>query len=309
MTQPGIVVRKRSVLRQMTKHRQVYVILLPVLLYYLIFNYGPMFGNVIAFQRYSITRGMLKSPFVGFKHFASFLQNYTFWRLLRNTVMINLYGLIFGFPASIILALLLNELRGTKFKRTVQTLTYMPYFISTVVVSGLMLDFLSTRGMINEIVKMFGGQPIQFLVRPELFWGVYTASEVWQGVGWGSIIYLSALAGIDQELYEAAAIDGSNRAGRLWHVTLPGILGTIMIMLILRIGQMLSLGYEKILLIYSTTVYSTADVISTYVYRKGLLEQDFSYSTAVGLFNSVVNFILLLSANKLSRSATGSGLW
>jgi putative aldouronate transport system permease protein len=293
----------------MMKHRQVYAILLPVLLYYLIFNYGPMFGNVIAFQRYSITRGMLNSPFVGFKHFISFLNNYTFWRLLRNTVMINLYGLIFGFPAPIILALLLNELRGTKFKRTVQTLTYMPYFISTVVVSGLMLDFLSTRGMINEIVKMFGGQPIQFLVRPELFWGVYTASEVWQGVGWGSIIYLSALAGIDQELYEAAAIDGSNRGGRLWHVTLPGILGTIMIMLILRIGQMLSLGYEKILLIYSTTVYSTADVISTYVYRKGLLEQDFSYSTAVGLFNSVVNFILLLSANRLSRSATGSGLW
>ncbi|MDR2657638.1 MAG: ABC transporter permease subunit [Oscillospiraceae bacterium] len=309
MTQPGIAVRRRSVLRQMMKHRQVYAILLPVLLYYLIFNYGPMFGNVIAFQRYSITRGMLNSPFVGFKHFISFLNNYTFWRLLRNTVMINLYGLIFGFPAPIILALLLNELRGTKFKRTVQTLTYMPYFISTVVVSGLMLDFLSTRGMINEIVKMFGGQPIQFLVRPELFWGVYTASEVWQGVGWGSIIYLSALAGIDQELYEAAAIDGSNRGGRLWHVTLPGILGTIMIMLILRIGQMLSLGYEKILLIYSTTVYSTADVISTYVYRKGLLEQDFSYSTAVGLFNSVVNFILLLSANRLSRSATGSGLW
>ncbi|MDR0396592.1 MAG: ABC transporter permease subunit [Oscillospiraceae bacterium] len=309
MTQPAVAPRRRSILRQMAKHRQVYVILLPVLLFYLIFNYGPMFGNVIAFQRYSITRGILKSPFVGLAHFRSFLKNYTFWRLLRNTVMINLYGLIFGFPAPIILALLLNELRGARFKRTVQTLTYMPYFISTVVVSGLMVDFLSTRGMINEIVKIFGGQPVQFLVRPELFWGVYTASEVWQGVGWGSIIYLSALSGIDQELYEASAIDGANRAGRLWHVTLPGILGTIMIMLILRIGQMLSLGYEKILLIYSTTVYSTADVISTYVYRKGLLDQDFSYSTAVGLFNSVVNFVLLLSANKLSRSATGGGLW
>ena len=301
--------RRRGLLAMVHKHRHVYIILLPILVYYAIFHYGPMFGNVIAFQNYSITRGILKSPFVGFRHFDKFLHNYTFWRLLRNTVMINLYGLVFGFPAPIALALLLNEVRHRFFKRTVQTLTYMPYFVSTVVIAGLMLDFLNTRGLVNEFIKFFGGEPIQFLVRADLFWGVYTVSEIWQGVGWGSIIYLSALSGIDQELYEAASIDGASRMGKLIHVTIPGILGTIMIMLILRIGQLLSLGYEKILLIYTPNIYETADVISTYVYRKGLLEQDFSYSTAVSLFNSVINFILLVSANRVSKLTTGNGLW
>lgn len=300
---------RRPILRAIAKHKHVYVILLPVLVYYAIFCYGPMFGNIIAFQDYSITRGIFKSSFVGWKHFVSFLKNYTFWRLLRNTVMINLYGLAFGFPASIILALLLNEVRRSWFKRTIQTVTYMPYFVSTVVVAGLMLDFLNTRGMINELIAFFGGERVQFLVNANMFWGVYTVSEIWQGVGWGSIIYLSALSGIDQELYEAAAIDGANRMGKLIHVTIPGILGTIMIMLILRIGQMLTLGYEKILLIYTPSIYETADVISTYVYRKGLLEQNYSYSTAVSLFNSVINFILLVSANKVSKAATGNGLW
>ena len=301
--------RRSSTLRSILKHRQVYIILLPVLAYYIVFCYGPMFGNIIAFQDFSITKGIADSRFVGLKHFRSFLNNYTFWRLLRNTVMINLYGLAFAFPAPIILALMLNEVRGTGFRRTIQTMTYMPYFVSTVVVGGLMLEFLHTRGMINELIVALGGQSTQFLVRSDKFWGIYTISEIWQGVGWGSIIYLSALSGIDQDLYEAAAIDGAGRAKRLWHITIPGILSTIMIMLILRIGQMLSLGYEKILLIYSASVYETADVISTYVYRKGLLERDFSYSTAVSLFNSVINFILLLTANRLSRKATGNALW
>ena len=301
--------RKKSVLLEMVKHRNVYIILLPVLIYYVIFAYGPMFGNVIAFQNYSITRGIFQSPFVGLKHFQSFLNNYTFWRLLRNTIMINLYGLVFGFPASIILALLLNELRVVWFKRTVQTVTYLPHFISVVVVAGMMMDFLNTRGMINAVVALFGGNPVHFLTNADMFWGVYTVSEIWQGIGWGSIIYLSALSGIDQELYEAASIDGANRLDKLIHVTLPGIQGTIMIMLILRIGQMLSLGFEKILLIYTPSIYETADVISTYVYRKGLLEQNFGYSAAVGLFNSAVNFTLLLSANKISKALTGAGLW
>ena len=301
--------RKKSVFAEIVKHRNVYIILLPVLAYYVIFAYGPMFGNVIAFQDYSITRGIFESPFVGLKHFRNFLNNYTFWRLLRNTIMINLYGLIFGFPASIILALLLNELRVTWFKRTVQTITYLPHFISVVVVAGMMLDFLNTRGMINAVIALFGGKPVQFLATANLFWGVYTVSEIWQGIGWGSIIYLSALSGIDQEQYEAASIDGANRLDKLLHVTLPGIQGTIMIMLILRIGQMLSLGFEKILLIYNPSIYETADVISTYVYRKGLLEQNFGFSAAVGLFNSAINFVLLLSANRISKALTGNGLW
>jgi putative aldouronate transport system permease protein len=300
---------RRSRWKTMRKYKNVYIILLPVILYYLIFAYGPMVGNVIAFQDYSITKGLFNGKWVGFKHFKSFLTNYTCFRLIRNTLMINLYGLIFGFPAPIILALLLNEVKISWYKRFVQTITYMPYFISTVVVAGMMLDFLDTRGLINDIIVMLGGKEIQFLVRPEKFWGIYTISEIWQGVGWGSIIYLSALSGVDMDLYEAAAIDGANRFKQLIHVTLPSIMPTIMIMLILRLGQMMSLGYEKILLIYTPAIYETADVISTYVYRKGLLELNFSYSTAVNLFNSVINFILLVTSNRISRALTGSSLW
>lgn len=300
---------RRSRWKTMRKYKNVYIILLPIILYYLIFAYGPMVGNVIAFQDYSITKGLFNGKWVGFKHFKSFLTNYTCFRLIRNTLMINLYGLIFGFPAPIILALLLNEVKISWYKRFVQTITYMPYFISTVVVAGMMLDFLDTRGLINDIIVMLGGKEIQFLVRPEKFWGIYTISEIWQGVGWGSIIYLSALSGVDMDLYEAAAIDGANRFKQLIHVTLPSIMPTIMIMLILRLGQMMSLGYEKILLIYTPAIYETADVISTYVYRKGLLELNFSYSTAVNLFNSVINFILLVTSNRISRALTGSSLW
>lgn len=300
---------RRSRWKTMRKYKNVYITLLPVILYYLIFAYGPMVGNVIAFQDYSITKGLFNGKWVGFKHFKSFLTNYTCFRLIRNTLMINLYGLIFGFPAPIILALLLNEVKISWYKRFVQTITYMPYFISTVVVAGMMLDFLDTRGLINDIIVMLGGKEIQFLVRPEKFWGIYTISEIWQGVGWGSIIYLSALSGVDMDLYEAAAIDGANRFKQLIHVTLPSIMPTIMIMLILRLGQMMSLGYEKILLIYTPAIYETADVISTYVYRKGLLELNFSYSTAVNLFNSVINFILLVTSNRISRALTGSSLW
>ena len=300
---------RRSRWKTMRKYKNVYIILLPVIFYYLIFAYGPMVGNVIAFQDYSITKGLFNGKWVGFKHFKSFLTNYTCFRLIRNTLMINLYGLIFGFPAPIILALLLNEVKISWYKRFVQTITYMPYFISTVVVAGMMLDFLDTRGLINDIIVMLGGKEIQFLVRPEKFWGIYTISEIWQGVGWGSIIYLSALSGVDMDLYEAAAIDGANRFKQLIHVTLPSIMPTIMIMLIRRLGQMMSLGYEKILLIYTPAIYETADVISTYVYRKGLLELNFSYSTAVNLFNSVINFILLVTSNRISRALTGSSLW
>ena len=300
---------RRSRWKTMRKYKNVYIILLPVILYYLIFAYGPMVGNVIAFQDYSITKGLFNGKWMGFKHFKSFLTNYTCFRLIRNTLMINLYGLIFGFPAPIILALLLNEVKISWYKHFVQTITYMPYFISTVVVAGMMLDFLDTRGLINDIIVMLGGKEIQFLVRPEKFWGIYTISEIWQGVGWGSIIYLSALSGVDMDLYEAAAIDGANRFKQLIHVTLPSIMPTIMIMLILRLGQMMSLGYEKILLIYTPAIYETADVISTYVYRKGLLELNFSYSTAVNLFNSVINFILLVTSNRISRALTGSSLW
>ena len=291
------------------RYKHIYIILFPTLLFYLIFCYAPMFGAVIAFQKFSITKGFLDSPFVGLENFRNFLNNYKFWQLMRNTLSINVLGLIFAFPAPIIFALLMNELRCQWFKKTVQTITYMPHFISVVVVSSMVLSFVASDGFINTIRGVFGGEAIQFMTQPKYFWGIYVISDIWQGLGWGSIIYMAALASVDVQLYEAATIDGAGRWKQLLHVTLPGIASTITILLIMRIGQMLTIGYEKIMLLYNPTIYETADVISTYVYRRGLLERDYSYSTAVGLFNSTINFILLLTANYVSKRVSGNGLW
>lgn len=299
----------KSLLKRMAEYKHIYVIILPLLLYYAIFKYAPMFGNVIAFQKYSITRGVFDSKFVGLKNFVDFLSNYKFWTLLKNTLSINFYELIFGFPAPILLALLLNEVRSTKFKKSVQTITYMPHFISTVVISSLILTFVSSDGMINGIREIFGFESISFMTEPKYFYGIYVLSNIWQGIGWGSIIYIAAMASIDMEQYEAATIDGAGRLKQALHITLPGISETIVILLIMRIGRMLTLGYEKIILLYNPAIYETADVISTYVYRRGLLKGDYSYSAAVGMFNSVVNFILLMTANTVSKKLKGSGLW
>lgn len=296
--------------RRIAKYKHIYIILLPVLLYYLIFCYLPMAGNIMAFQKYSITKGIFRSKFVGLANFKSFLTAYNFWQVMRNTLLINIYDLAIGFPAPIILALLLNEVRHIRFKKAVQTITYMPHFISTVVISSMILSFVSSDGLINQIRAMFGGESISYMIMPQYFRTIYVVSNVWQTIGWGSIIYIAALAGVDQELYEAATIDGAGRWKQMLNVTLPGIAPTILILLIMRIGQLLSIGYEKIILLYNPTVYETADVISTYVYRRGLLEGgNYGYSAAVGMFNSVINFILLASANKISRKLSGSGLW
>ena len=296
--------------RRIAKYKHIYIILLPVLLYYLIFCYLPMAGNIMAFQKYSITKGIFRSKFVGLANFKSFLTAYNFWQVMRNTLLINIYDLAIGFPAPIILALLLNEVRHIRFKKAVQTITYMPHFISTVVISSMILSFVSSDGLINQIRALFGGESISYMIMPQYFRTIYVVSNVWQTIGWGSIIYIAALAGVDQELYEAATIDGAGRWKQMLNVTLPGIAPTILILLIMRIGQLLSIGYEKIILLYNPTVYETADVISTYVYRRGLLEGgNYGYSAAVGMFNSVINFILLASANKISRKLSGSGLW
>ena len=306
---PRLGKKKTSLWTQVLKNKHIYVILLPTILFYLIFHYAPMGGLVIAFQKFSVTKGMLGSTWVGLKNFEAFLSDVYFWRLLRNTLMINFWGLLFGFPTPIILALLLNEVKQEKFKKTVQTITYMPHFLSVVVVSSLVLTFVSSNGFINAIIKMCGGDSIAFMSDPKYFRTIYVISDIWQQIGWNSILYISALSGIDQELYEAATIDGAGRWAKLWHITIPGILGTIMITLIMRIGRMLSLGYDKIILLYNPSIYETADVISTYVYRRGLQEADYSYSTAVGMFNSIFNFIFLMAANTFSKKATGSGLW
>lgn len=303
------VERKGGLWADIKKRKNIYIMLIPILLYYIIFYYVPMFGNVIAFQDYKITKGILDSRFVGFKHFSTFLHDFYFWRLLRNTIVINLYNLVFSFPTPIILALLLNEVHNKTFKKCVQTITYMPHFISVVIVCGLVKSFVSTEGVINSVIMAFGGEGIPFLTEPKYFPTVYTVSNIWQSIGWNSIIYLSALSSIDQELYEAAAIDGASRWKQTLHITLPGLLPTISILLIMQIGQMLSVGFEKILLLYNAAIYETADVISTYVYRQGILDANYSYSAAVGLFNSIINFILLMVSNTVSKKSTGNGLF
>lgn len=299
----------KKLAKDIKKNYVVYLMALPVIAFYIIFHYVPMYGVIIAFKQYSPALGVLKSPWVGFKHFKDFFGSVYIWRLLRNTVNITLNELIWGFPAPVILALLINELRNQRYKKVVQTISYIPHFISLVVICGIIRQFCGSGGIINDIIEFFGGTRQDLLAKPEWFVPVYVASGIWQGVGFGTIIYLAALSGISQELYDAAYIDGAGRWKQTLHITIPGIMPTIIILLILRMGSMLSVGYEKILLLYNRVTYETADVISTFVYRKGLMDANYSYSTAVGLFNSVVNFALLILANKLSKKFSDTSLW
>lgn len=295
--------------KDIIKYRYIYLMILPVVLWYFIFCYMPMYGAQIAFKDFNPGLGILKSPWVGLKHFRLFFDGVYFWRTFRNTLLISLYSLIFGFPAPIILALLLNEVSSKRFKRTVQTVTYLPHFISLVVVCGIIREFTATEGIINTVIEMFGGERRSMLLAPELFRSIYVVSGIWQNIGWDSIIYLAALSGVDPTYYDAAIVDGAGRFKRVLHVTLPGIAPTIIILLILRIGQIMNVGFEKIILLYNENIYETADVISSYVYRKGILEQSYSYSAAVGLFNSVINFLLVIIANTISRKVNETSLW
>ncbi|OBZ17657.1 sugar ABC transporter permease [Bacillus sp. FJAT-26390] len=297
-------------LRGWSRHKYIYFMLLPVVVYYVVFLYMPMYGLQIAFKDFSPAKGIWASDWVGLKHFVSFYESYYFWRLIRNTVMISIYELVFGFPAPILLALLLNEIRKRAFKNIVQSITYLPHFISIVVVAGMMVDFLSGDGLINQLTDLLGIPSVSFLIAPEWFRSIYVSSGIWQGVGWGSIIYLAAIAGIDPSLYEAAKTDGAGRFKQIMHVTVPGIMPTVIIMLILRMGTLMAGGsLEKILLLYNSTTYETADVISTFVYRRGLLQMDYGFSAAIGLFNNIMNFILLVSANAVSRKINNTSLW
>ncbi|AEE96864.1 ABC transporter permease [Mahella australiensis] len=295
--------------KDFVRNKYIYIMAIPVLAYYIIFQYGPMYGLMIAFKDFSPGKGIWGSPWVGFKHFESFFNGPYAWQLIRNTLLISIYSLLWGFPAPIILALLLNEVRNNTFKRTVQTITYLPHFISLVVVCGLIVDFTASDGVINDIIEMLGGQRTNFMMKPEWFRTIYIGSGIWQEIGWGSIIYLAAITNIDPQLYEAATIDGASRWRQTFHITIPGITPTIVILLILRLGGLMSVGHEKILLLYNPTTMETADVISTYVYRRGLLDFDYSFSTAVGLFNSLINFGLLVAANAISRKVSETSLW
>ena len=286
-----------------------YLMILPVVTFFILFAYLPMYGLVIAFQDFRPHLGIGGSEWVGFRHFQAFFNDPFFFRLLRNTFTISILMIVFAFPAPIILALLLNEVRNNTFKRTVQTITYMPFFISMVVVCSLIRDFSSMEGIFSQISVFFGGTPRNFLMHPEYFYRIFVISGIWETIGWNSIIFLAALAGIDQEQYEAAFIDGAGRFRRMWSITIPNLLPIIMILFILRMGGILNVGFEKIILLYNPNTFEVADVISTFVYRRGIHDAAFSFASAVGLFNSVVNVIFLVVANTLSRRFTDSSLF
>lgn len=299
----------KALKRDMQLHFWKYVLIIPILVYLALFCYKPMYGLVIAFKNYKPARGIWGSKWVGFTWFETFFNDPYFFRLLRNTFRLSAYSILFGFPAPIILALLLNEVTNTKFKRTVQTITYMPYFISLVVACSIIKIYCQADGLFSQIGQFFGAQPQNLLIDPGKFTPIYVLSGIWQNIGWNSIIYLAALSGIDQEQYEAARIDGANRFQQVLHITIPGILPTIMILFIMRMGSILNVGYEKILLLYTDATFETADVFSTYTYRMGLQNQKYSLSTAVGLFNTMVNIVFLLFTNWLSTKTTESGLF
>ncbi len=300
---------KKKVRTDWVRNRSLYILVLPVVVFYILFNYKPIYGAIIAFQDYTPRLGISGSEWVGLANFKRFFSDIYFGRLMRNTLLLSVYDIIFGFPAPIILALLLNEIHNRFFKNVTQTITYLPHFISMIVVCGMLTDFSLSTGLFNDIIVFFGGERHPLLQDPSLYRMIYILSDIWQQVGWGTIIYLSALSGVDSQLYEAAQIDGANKWKQTLNVTLPGIAPTIITMFILKIGKLMSMGYEKTILLYNPSTYETADIISSYVYRIGLLEQDWSYSTAIGLFNSVINFVLLIVANKLSKKYSETSLW
>ncbi len=296
--------------KDMQRYGGLYLLVIPVVAYYIIFHYIPMSGVLMAFQDYMPRKGISGSEWVGFQHFIDFFSSDYFGRTLRNTLTISLTQLLFGFPAPIVLALLINELRGKTFKKIVQTASYLPHFISLVIVCAMVKEFVSTNGIVTQLlVSVFDIEKISLLTNKDYYVPVHVISYIWTEVGFGSIIYLAALSGINLELYDAASIDGAGRFGQMLHVTLPGIAPTIIIKLLLAIGGVMGIGHEKILLLYNEGIYETADVISTYVYRKGLVDAEYSFSTAVGLFNSVINFILVMIANKISAKVSDVSLW
>lgn len=291
------------------RNKALYFMFLPVFLYLVLFCYKPMYGIIMAFVDYKPVKGYWGSDWVGIKNFLDYFESPYFKRTVSNTLILNLSFLVFSFPVPIALALLLNEVRNKYFKKTVQTVTYLPHFISLVIICGMLSQFSLSTGLFNDIIEFFGGERDSLLSNPAAYRPIYVASGIWREMGWNSIIYLAALSAVDPQLYEAAKIDGAGKWQQMIHVTLPGILPTIVIKLILQIGQLMNLGYEKALLLYNEATYSTSDIISTYVYRMGLEQSDFSYATAIDVMNAVINVILVIAANKISKKVTDTSLW
>lgn len=305
---PGIAVRLK---KDWIENGGAYILALGVLAYYLLFHYKPMVGAVIAFKDFSSSKGIWGSKWIGVRYFSEFFTSYYFLRLVKNTLVISLSSLIFAFPLPILFALLINEVKNDRFRKTVQTISYMPHFISMVVVCSMVRLFTDGNSFIVQIMSFFGYNSLggNLLNEKSMFVPIYVISGIWQNLGWDCIIYIAALTSIDMQLYEAARVDGAGRFQQTLHITLPGILSTVVMLLILRIGSLMSVGHEKIILLYNERVYDTADVISSYVYRRGLVQGDWSFGTAIGLFNSVINFVLVISANALSNRLSGVGLW
>jgi len=296
--------------KDLYQSRYLLILLLPAIIYYILFHYVPMWGVLIAFKDYKAFLGFQKSPWVGFKYFKMFFESYDAFNVIRNTFLLGIYSIFWGFPAPLIFALVLNEVRNLKFKKIVQTISYMPHFLSTVVVVGIIQLLLSsTNGIVNQIIYSLGYEKINFLQKPGYFRTIYIASDIWQGMGWGAIVYIAALTNIDPQLYEASVIDGANKFRQLIHITLPGIAPTTITLLLLRMGRVLSVGFEKVYLLQNPTIYSTSEVISTYVYSQGMVGGKFSYGTAVGLFNTLINFVFLIASNYLARAFTETSLW
>lgn len=292
------------------KNKAIWLMAIPFVLWYIIFCYIPMGGIVIAFQRYSIGKGIFHSSWIGIENFRQFFDSYFAFRIIKNTIVLSFLRMLFVFPSSILLALLLNEVTNSKFKRTIQTVTYLPHFISLTVVCGMITVFVSKNGMINQIMGFFGaGEESSLLIYPQYYRAIYIISDIWQGIGWGAIIYISALAGINSEFYEAATIDGANRFQKAIYVTIPCLLPTIVTMFIMNIGSFMSVGADKTILLYNENTYEVSDIIASFVYRRGIVEADYSFSAAVGLFNGIINLILVLLTNAISNKTTGEGLW
>ena len=302
------VKKQGAVMKHIKKYWQWYAMMFIPIVYYIVFRYIPMFGNIIAFRRYRAGGSIFGDEWSGLKYFNQFMKDQNFWRAFKNTLLLNFKYLIISFPLTLIFALLLNEVKNVHFKKIVQTISYLPHFISLVVVCGIIKEFVSSTGLVGKL-RAVGGVASNLLMDPGKFRGIYVVSELWQTIGWNSIIYLAALAGINQELYDAAAVDGAGRFRRLLSITIPCLMPTIIIMFIMRVGQFMSVGYDKIILLYNENIYETADIIGSFVYRKGLIESNYSYSMAVSLVNSLVNFLLVVVVNKISAKVSETSLW
>ncbi|NSW89092.1 MAG: sugar ABC transporter permease [Firmicutes bacterium] len=297
-------------IKKAKRDKALLLMVTPVIIYYIIFHYKPMYGVIIAFKDFNPGLGIWGSPWIGLDNFKLFFSSAFFFRLIKNTFLISFYGLVFGFPFPIGFALILNEIKHKAYKKVVQTVSYLPHFISVVIVCGMIVNFLSPQtGIVSKVVQLFGGTPENYLLNSKYFRFIYISSGIWQSFGWGSIIYLAAITGIDEQLYEAARLDGANRLKQIFYITIPGIVPTIIILLILNLGNIMSVGFEKIILLYNPATYNVADVISTFTYRQGLVGLKYSYGAAVGLFNSVINCLFLVTANAISRKVSEISLW